>query len=90
MLNGIVGNKLFRGIKIDFYHKGFSNNCLHLYCYFHNNNKDEDNNPKTLNNKNHQASSQKFRQLKINLSLNNLQWLICHKTKPNQNDLIRW
>ena len=29
-----------------------------------NNNKDEDNSPKTLNNKNHQASSQKFRQLK--------------------------
>ena len=28
-----------------------------------NNNKDEDNNPKTLNDKNHQASSQKFRQL---------------------------
>ena len=28
-----------------------------------NNNKDEDNSPKTLNYKNHQASSQKFRQL---------------------------
>ena len=28
-----------------------------------NNNKDEDNSPKTLNNKNHQASSQEFRQL---------------------------
>ena len=28
-----------------------------------NNNKDEDNSPKTLNNKNHQASSQKFKQL---------------------------
>ena len=28
-----------------------------------NNNKDEDNCPKTLNDKNHQASSQKFRQL---------------------------
>ena len=28
-----------------------------------NNNKDEDNSPKTLNKKNHQASSQKFRQL---------------------------
>ena len=28
-----------------------------------NNNNDEDNSPKTLNNKNHQASSQKFRQL---------------------------
>ena len=27
------------------------------------NNKDEDNSPKTLNDKNHQASSQKFRQL---------------------------
>ena len=27
-----------------------------------NNNKDEDNSPKTLNDKNHQASSQKFRQ----------------------------
>ncbi len=29
-----------------------------------NNNKDEDNSPKTLNDKSHQASSQKFRQLK--------------------------
>ena len=29
------------------------------------NNKDEDNGPKTLNDKNHQASSQKFRQLSI-------------------------
>ena len=28
-----------------------------------NNNKDEDNSPKTLNDKNHQASFQKFRQL---------------------------
>ena len=28
-----------------------------------NNNKDEDNSPKTLNDKNHQTSSQKFRQL---------------------------
>ena len=28
-----------------------------------NNNKDEDNSPKTLNDKNQQASSQKFRQL---------------------------
>ena len=28
-----------------------------------NNNKDEDSSPKTLNDKNHQASSQKFRQL---------------------------
>ena len=28
------------------------------------NNKDKDNSPKTLNDKNHQASSQKFRQLK--------------------------
>ncbi len=30
---------------------------------FGNNNKDENNSPKTLNDKNHQASSQKFRQL---------------------------
>ena len=29
-----------------------------------NNNKDESNSPKTLNDKNHQASSQKFRQLR--------------------------
>ena len=29
-----------------------------------NNNKDEDNSPKIVNDKNHQASSQKFRQLK--------------------------
>ena len=31
-----------------------------------NNNKDEDSSPKTLNDKNHQASSQKFRQLEKN------------------------
>ena len=31
--------------------------------HYGNNNKDEDNNPKTLNDKNQQASSQKFRQL---------------------------
>ena len=30
-----------------------------------NNNKDKDNNPKTLNDKNHQVSSQKFRQLNL-------------------------
>ena len=33
-----------------------------------NNNKDKDNSPKTLNDKNHQASSQKFRQLKRTIS----------------------
>ena len=22
--------------KLDFYHEGFSDYCLHLYCYFHN------------------------------------------------------
>ena len=32
------------------------------YCEY--NNKDEDNSPKTLNDKNHQALLQKFRQLK--------------------------
>ena len=31
--------------------------------HIRNNNKDEDNSPKTLNDKNHQALSQKFRQL---------------------------
>ena len=34
-----------------------------------NNNKDEDNGPKTLNDENHQASSQKFRQ-QINIPSN--------------------
>ena len=34
-----------------------------------NNNKDEDNSPKNLNDKNHRGSSQKFRQLKISNSL---------------------
>ena len=34
-----------------------------------NNNKDEDNSPKTLNDKNQQASSQKFRQLSMTISL---------------------
>ena len=36
---------------------------------FGNNNKDEDNSPKTLNDKNHQASSQKFRQLTEEISV---------------------
>ena len=43
---------------VDFYPLGLSDYCLHLYCYFH-----DDNSPKTLNDKNHQASSEKFRQL---------------------------
>ena len=34
-----------------------------------NNNKDEDNSPKTLNDKNHRASSQKFRQLILQSTL---------------------
>ena len=38
-----------------------------------NNNKDEDNSPKTLNDKNHQVSSQKFRQLIFLSNTNNLQ-----------------
>ena len=49
----------------------FLRHCeLLLYMIFFNkpkcceyNNKDEDNSPKALNNKNHEASSQKFRQL---------------------------
>ena len=36
-----------------------------------NNNKDEGNSPKTLNDKNHQASSQKFRQLISKLNMEN-------------------
>ena len=45
-----------------------------LEAYYHyamypagNNNKDEDKSPKTFNDKNHQASSQKFCQLILNL-----------------------
>ena len=34
---------------------------------FGNNNKHQDNSPKILNDKNHQASSQKFRQLKVDM-----------------------
>ena len=55
-----------------------------------NNNKDEDYSLKTLNDKNHQASSQKFRPLvlficiRINLALNNLQRLICHNIQINK------
>ena len=37
-----------------------------------NNNKDEDNSPKTLNDKNHQASSQKLKQLRFGLV-----WFYC-------------
>ena len=45
---------------------------LTSYYAFHcgNNNKDEDNSPKTLNDKNYQASSQKFRQQVDMISLN--------------------
>ncbi len=42
---------------------------LIISSHFGNNNKDEDNSPKTLNDKNHQASSQKFRQLTFLLAL---------------------
>ena len=38
-----------------------------------NNNKDEDNRAKTLNDKNHQASSQKFRQLLL-CAMINMKW----------------
>ena len=43
-----------------------------------NNNKDENNRPKTLNDKNQQASSQKFRQLKphYQMQLNVLSWIL--------------
>ena len=39
-------------------------------CGNNNKNKDEDNSPKTLNDKNHQGSSQKFRQLINDFVLN--------------------
>ena len=39
---------------------------------YNNNNKDEDNSPKTLNDKNQQASSQKFRQLRYLMFIVNL------------------
>ena len=48
-----------------------------------NNNKDEDKSPKTLNDKNHQASSQKFKQLKENQS-NNQNWF------PRQVHPAKW
>ena len=37
----------------------------HIGQNVENNNKDEDSSPKTLNDKNHQASSRKFRQLTV-------------------------
>ena len=36
---------------------------IFIFLFFLGNNKDEDYSPKTLNDKNHQASSKKFRQL---------------------------
>ena len=42
-----------------------------------NNNKDEDNSPKTLNDKNQQASSQKFRQLTVDVGPINLNEMKC-------------
>ena len=38
-----------------------------MYLILTNNNKDEDNSPKILNDKNHQASSQKFRRLNFTI-----------------------
>ena len=44
-----------------------------------NTNKDEDNSPKTLNDKNHEASSQKFRQLKF--------YTLTQRTKPTNSSV---
>ena len=44
-----------------------------------NNNKDEDNSPKTLNDKNYHASSQKFRQL-----IFNIHWATHPEGDPNE------
>ena len=66
-----------------------------------NNNKDEDNSPKTLNDKNQQASSQKFRQLISNLSFDFYisklwKWrkllLLCFDLRPGpkKNAIPRW
>ena len=46
-----------------------------------NNNKDEDNSPKTLNDKNHKYFMYMYEE---DLALSNLQWLICHKAQLNQ------
>ena len=44
------------------------------------NKKDEENSLKTLNNK----KKELFIFIKMDLVLNNLQWLICHETKPTK------
>ena len=58
------------------------------------NNKDEDNSPKNLNDKNQQASSQKFRQLEKIIQTSILisllvklveRWGVCDKSKNEQN-----
>ena len=49
--------------------EGWRKYCPKCWEY---NNKDEDNSLKTLNNKNHQASSKKFRQLTFT---KNVQWM---------------
>ena len=50
------------------------------------NNEDEDNSPKILNDKNHQASSQKLRQLvKINVKCTNL--LVCNNLRLDDKSL---
>ena len=49
-----------------------------------NNNEDEDNIPKPLNDKNHQASSQTFRQLRKDRSLG----LEAHPPTPNSPDFV--
>ena len=52
-----------------------------------NNNKDEDNSPKTLNDKNHQASSQKFRQQRWWLMIEDIH---SDKLKTRALTEIRW
>ena len=61
-----------------------------------NNNKDEDNSSKTLNDKNHQASSQKFRQLSDNWKKKKkkrkktCQIVDCHPSWLQSNNKRKW
>ena len=51
--------------------------CPTGHCGNNNNDKDEDNSPKTLNDKNHQASSQKFKQLLGKGYFLEIMYLVC-------------
>ena len=69
-LNEGRASKFYVGSRVQQETSEKSQRTYRLKCCEYNN-KDEDNSPKTLNDKNHQASSQKFRQLILYFLIHN-------------------